>query len=119
MEGNPAEECMLDMPKENEDVIRSNTGIYVVLERLGKGTFGAVFRVRRAQDNSELAMKCESCKSRKQIIKHEAKVFESLKQVNSPHFLHLLDRGKVAGRFNFIVMKLVRFLLICEDISYI
>ncbi|CAJ0595736.1 unnamed protein product [Cylicocyclus nassatus] len=107
MDDQPVEEMMLDMPKENEDVIRSRTGVYVILERLGKGAFGAVFRVRRVQDNSELAMKCESCKSKRQIIKHEAKVFESLKQVNSPHFLHLLDRGKVTERFNFIVMKLL------------
>ncbi|VDM65716.1 unnamed protein product [Strongylus vulgaris] len=80
---------------------------FQILDILGKGAFGAVFRVRRLEDRKELAMKCESCRTQRKILKHEAKVFESLKQLESPHFLHLLDRGKVSGRFNFIVIKLV------------
>ncbi|VDO67476.1 unnamed protein product [Heligmosomoides polygyrus] len=78
-----------------------------ILEVLGTGAFGAVFRVRRLNDDKELAMKCESCKAVKQILKHEAKVFESLRHLQSPHFITLQDRGKVADRFIFVILKLL------------
>ncbi|KIH48603.1 hypothetical protein ANCDUO_21326, partial [Ancylostoma duodenale] len=106
MEKKLLEEAMADMPKENEDAIKSKTAIYEVLETLGKGSFGAVFRIRRLPDKKELAMKCESERMKRKILKHEAKVFDSLRQVDSPHFIALLDRGKVTGRFCFIIMRL-------------
>ncbi|RCN43727.1 hypothetical protein ANCCAN_10291 [Ancylostoma caninum] len=98
---------MNDMPKEREDVIRSRKGTYEILEILGKGSFGAVFRVRRIEDGKELAMKCESYKVKKQILRHEAKVLEGMRKINSVHFISYEDRGKIAGRFMFVVIRLV------------
>lgn len=40
---------------------------FQIMEILGKGSFGAVFRVRRLEDNKELAMKCESYRVKKQV----------------------------------------------------
>lgn len=37
------------------------------MEILGKGSFGAVFRVRRMEDGKDLAMKCESYRVKKQV----------------------------------------------------
>ncbi|RCN45499.1 hypothetical protein ANCCAN_08499, partial [Ancylostoma caninum] len=91
--------------------------IFQILEALGKGSFGAVFRVRRLPDRKELAMKCESQRMKRKILKHEAKVFDSLRQVDSPHFIALLDRGKVTGRFSFIIMRLVSFPLVINKKS--
>lgn len=98
---------MRDMPKPHDDAIQTKKSVYEILEVLGTGAFGAVFRVRRLNDDKELAMKCESCKAVKQILKHEAKVFESLRHLQSPHFITLQDRGKVADRFIFVILKLV------------
>ncbi|EYC30299.1 hypothetical protein Y032_0005g2568 [Ancylostoma ceylanicum] len=98
---------MNDMPKEREDVIKSRKGTYEILEILGKGSFGAVFRVRRMEDGKDLAMKCESYKVKKQILRHEAKVLEGMRKINSVHFISYEDRGKIAGRFMFVVIRLV------------
>ncbi|CAJ0595818.1 unnamed protein product [Cylicocyclus nassatus] len=98
---------MADMPKENEDIVKSKKGTYEILEILGKGSFGAVFKVRRLEDNKELAMKCESYKVKKQILRHEARVLEGMRKINSVHFISYEDRGKISGRFMFVVIRLV------------
>ncbi|EPB72761.1 hypothetical protein ANCCEY_08155 [Ancylostoma ceylanicum] len=127
---------MNDMPKEREDVIKSRKGTYEVsfvirssmhivrigcfirlfqiLEILGKGSFGAVFRVRRMEDGKDLAMKCESYKVKKQILRHEAKVLEGMRKINSVHFISYEDRGKIAGRFMFVVIRLIKAKLTLE-----
>ncbi|KAK5982769.1 Serine/threonine-protein kinase [Trichostrongylus colubriformis] len=42
-----------------------------------------------------------------EILQHEAKVYQSLRRVDSPHFISLLDRGRVPYRFIFVVMRLI------------
>ncbi|XGW24090.1 hypothetical protein V3C99_005921 [Haemonchus contortus] len=103
----PKDDPLNDMPKASEDIIKSKKGTYEVLEILGKGSFGAVFRVRRLEDNKELAMKCESYKVKKQILRHEARVLEGLRRISSVHFISYEDRGKISGRFMFVVLRLV------------
>ncbi|WKX92365.1 hypothetical protein Q1695_010416 [Nippostrongylus brasiliensis] len=98
---------MDDMPVVKEEAVQTKTATYEILECLGVGTFSAVFRVRRLEDNKELAMKCESWRAEKQFLKHEAKILESLRKLASPHFVTLQDRGKVKHRFLFLIMKLV------------
>ncbi|XGW24030.1 hypothetical protein V3C99_005885, partial [Haemonchus contortus] len=120
MSGSNIEEMMQYMPKPLEDAIQTKTEIYEmslserrnklnprILEILGKGSFGAVFRVRRLSDDKKLAMKCESYWARRKILQHEAKVYESLRRIDSPHFITLEDRGRLPSRFIFVVMKLV------------
>nr|CDJ85019.1 Transposase and Serine threonine protein kinase-related domain containing protein [Haemonchus contortus] len=43
----------------------------------------------------------------RKILQHEAKVYESLRRIDSPHFITLEDRGRLPSRFIFVVMKLV------------
>uniref|UniRef100_A0A1I7XEU0 Protein kinase domain-containing protein n=1 Tax=Heterorhabditis bacteriophora TaxID=37862 RepID=A0A1I7XEU0_HETBA len=62
------EDLMSDMPRGREDVIKSDKATYEILEQIGKGSFGAVYRVNRMDDNKELAMKCESFKVKKQVL---------------------------------------------------
>ncbi|RCN43724.1 hypothetical protein ANCCAN_10288 [Ancylostoma caninum] len=42
-----------------------------------------------------------------QTLRHEARVYEALKSLVSPHFIAFEDRGMVDERFVFIVLKLV------------
>ncbi|KJH43516.1 hypothetical protein DICVIV_10473 [Dictyocaulus viviparus] len=106
-DGRLIQETMRDMPTTYEDAIRSRNATYEVREMLGKGAFGAVFRVYRLEDNKELAMKCESYRVKTRILRHEAKVLKCLSKLNSPHFISLEDRGKISGRFMFLILKLV------------
>ncbi|KAK6014093.1 hypothetical protein OSTOST_20559 [Ostertagia ostertagi] len=105
------EDPLNDMPKEREETSskakKPHMRVFQILEILGKGSFGAVFRVRRLEDNKELAMKCESYKVKKQILRHEARVLEGMRKVRSVHFISYEDRGKISGRFMFVVLRLV------------
>ena len=59
---------MTDMPKSKEDAVRSARATFEVLDLLGRGSFGAVYRVRRIADGKEFAMKCESVHIKKQVL---------------------------------------------------
>ncbi|VDM55891.1 unnamed protein product [Angiostrongylus costaricensis] len=111
------EDALEDMPKEREDIIQSKKATYEIMEVIGKGSFGAVFRVRRLEDGKELAMKCESYKVKKQILRHEARVLEGLRKVQSVHFISYEDRGKVTGRFMFVILRLLQCGFLHRDIK--
>ncbi|CAD6191813.1 unnamed protein product [Caenorhabditis auriculariae] len=96
-----------DMPTKDEPMIRSVTESYNIGEELGRGSFGAVYRVKRVSDSKSYAMKCESVHVKKQILAHEAKVLQSLNLLKSVHFVQMIDRGKVPNRFLFIILRLV------------
>ncbi|VDM55892.1 unnamed protein product [Angiostrongylus costaricensis] len=95
------------LPKEKEDVIKTKKAVYEIRDRLSKSATSTVFHVIRLNDKKEFAMKCESWKSKSPSLRHQARVYESLKSVISPHFLTYEDRGLVEDRFIFIVVKLV------------
>ncbi|KAE9420724.1 hypothetical protein Angca_008062, partial [Angiostrongylus cantonensis] len=80
---------------------------FQIRDRLSKSTTSAVFHVVRLNDKKEFAMKCESWRSKSPSLKHQSRVYESLKSVISPHFLTYEDRGLLEDRFIFIVVKLV------------
>ncbi|KAI6180007.1 Protein kinase domain-containing protein [Aphelenchoides besseyi] len=85
--------------KEEGGVVESNKQGYVVIELLGEGGFGAVYKVHAQGD-----------KTREYAMKVEKKV-AILKLVGSArgeksHFTRIVDRGKKSNFF-FIVMQLV------------
>ncbi|EYC35016.1 hypothetical protein Y032_1192g3742 [Ancylostoma ceylanicum] len=78
-----------------------------ILDVISKSTCGCVYRVLRLEDNKNLAIKCESVKVKTPTLRHEARVYEALKSLVSPHFIALEDRGMVDERFVFVVLRLV------------
>ena len=100
-------EMMKLMPKCKEDAVKCPKATYEVMDLLGTGAFGAVFRVRRVSDEKEMAMKCESSGVKKEVLRYEAEVLATAMKINSPHIVQLEGRGAIRGRFVFIVMRLV------------
>ncbi|KAK6725485.1 hypothetical protein RB195_004051 [Necator americanus] len=100
-------DLLVDLPKENEDAIKSKKATYEIQDVISKSTCGSVYHVLRLSDKKHLAMKCESVKVKTPTLRHEARVLESLRTLVSPHFLTLEDRGIVDDRFLFVILKLV------------
>ncbi|CAJ0595817.1 unnamed protein product [Cylicocyclus nassatus] len=96
-----------DMPKESEDAIKSKKATYEIQEIISKSSSAFVFHVLRLEDKRDLAMKCESVKVKVPTLRHEARVYDALKNLVSPHFVAFEDRGLVDERFVFFVMRMV------------
>ncbi|KAK0416272.1 hypothetical protein QR680_012391 [Steinernema hermaphroditum] len=89
------------------EVIQSKRNNYEVVKMMGKGGFGAVYQVKRQKGDDLLAMKCETCDVKKAVLSMDCKVLRGALIIQSPHFCAVQDRGKVEGRFRFLIMKLV------------
>uniref|UniRef100_A0AC34R942 Protein kinase domain-containing protein n=2 Tax=Panagrolaimus sp. JU765 TaxID=591449 RepID=A0AC34R942_9BILA len=88
------------------EVVTTKHHRYDTVKLLGKGGFGAVYMVKR-EDGEVFAMKCETTDVKKLVLSMDCKVLRGTFLIQSPHFCAVLDRGKVADRFRFLVMKLV------------
>ncbi|KAI6234731.1 Protein kinase domain-containing protein [Aphelenchoides fujianensis] len=95
-----------NLPKPGE-VLVTRANEYEIIKLLGKGGFGAVFEVK-SKEGHHFAAKCETSD-----VKKQASPLDGLPRtprahlIKSPHFCSLVARGKMPGRFRFIIMKLV------------
>ncbi|KAK0416271.1 hypothetical protein QR680_012390 [Steinernema hermaphroditum] len=87
--------------------IESKHNSYEIIKMLGKGGFGAVYQVKRQKGAEMLAMKCETFDVKKAVLSMDCKVLRGALIIQSPHFCAVQDRGKIADRFRFLIMKLV------------
>uniref|UniRef100_A0A1I7TWW2 Protein kinase domain-containing protein n=1 Tax=Caenorhabditis tropicalis TaxID=1561998 RepID=A0A1I7TWW2_9PELO len=100
-----------DLPRfkvgEGENEITTSKDTYELISCLGQGSFGCVFSCVRQSDKKSFAIKCESVHARKPMLPHEANVLLALNLLKSPHFVEMIDNGQIAGRFQFVVIRLV------------
>ncbi|GMR41883.1 hypothetical protein PMAYCL1PPCAC_12078 [Pristionchus mayeri] len=102
--GDEAAEELLPKVDESIDNRRSS---YTVVRLLGKGGYGAVYEVIRCKDGKRLAMKCETVTVRKNVLIMDCKVLKATAALESKHFARPIDRGRLTGRFNYLIMKLL------------
>uniref|UniRef100_A0A1I7THI2 Protein kinase domain-containing protein n=1 Tax=Caenorhabditis tropicalis TaxID=1561998 RepID=A0A1I7THI2_9PELO len=79
----------------------------MLVGKLGQGSFGSVFSCIRQSDKQVFAMKCESLNAERPRLPHEANVLLALNLLKSPHFVEMIDNGQIAGRFQFVIIRLV------------
>lgn len=76
---------------------------YEILEKLGEGSFGKVFKGRNIRSQEEIAIKIQY-KDIKNVLKHEAKIYRHLKGITGvPNIRNYgLDNG-----FNYLILDLL------------
>ncbi|KAF8366981.1 hypothetical protein PRIPAC_84810 [Pristionchus pacificus] len=94
------------LPKVDESIDNKRAS-YTVVKLLGKGGYGAVYEVIRCRDGKRLAMKCETVTVKKNVLIMDCKVLKATAALESKHFARPIDRGRLAGRFNYLIMKLL------------
>uniref|UniRef100_A0A0N4ZMM5 non-specific serine/threonine protein kinase n=1 Tax=Parastrongyloides trichosuri TaxID=131310 RepID=A0A0N4ZMM5_PARTI len=77
---------------------------WIVVNKLGEGGFGAVYKVTDGKDF--YALKMEGVGDNSPVLKMEVNVLLALQDVNNYHFCTIYDRGRYA-QFNYIVITLV------------
>ncbi|ETN70715.1 hypothetical protein NECAME_14598 [Necator americanus] len=98
-------DLLVDLPKENEDAIKSKKATYELLWNVVNGRQGGIMDDMVFPDNKRSHKPLTKLHCR--TLRHEARVLESLRTLVSPHFLTLEDRGIVDDRFLFVILKLV------------
>ncbi|CAD5225912.1 unnamed protein product [Bursaphelenchus xylophilus] len=91
---------------QNGEMLRTRRNEYEIVKLLGKGGFGAVYEVK-SKEGELFAAKCETIDVKKQVLTMDCRVLRGAFMIKSPHFCTIIDRGKVEGRFRYLVMKLV------------
>ncbi|KAK6743108.1 hypothetical protein RB195_010402 [Necator americanus] len=94
------------LPKDGEE-LKTWKDKYTVVKLLGKGGYGAVYKVVRKSDNKPFAVKCEKLSARKKVLPMDCRVLRGAQIIKSCHFCTIEDRGKIENRFIFLVMKLI------------
>jgi len=79
-------------------------GIYCLGRKLGAGSFGDIYFAVNTQTGEELAVKCESVKSKHPMLMYEAKLIKHLQGVPGIATVHYCD---VEGDYNVMVMDLL------------
>jgi len=79
-------------------------GIYCLGRKLGAGSFGDIYFAVNTQTGEELAVKCESVKSKHPMLMYEAKLIKHLQGVPGIASVHYCD---VEGDYNVMVIDLL------------
>ncbi|CAI2316341.1 unnamed protein product [Caenorhabditis sp. 36 PRJEB53466] len=83
---------------------------WAIQKKLGEGSFGAVYLVKEKEKGGpEYALKVEAEADPLGLLRMEVTVLMEVQKLKAQgrHFLELVDRGSVKGKFNFLVMTLV------------
>uniref|UniRef100_A0AC34R239 Protein kinase domain-containing protein n=1 Tax=Panagrolaimus sp. JU765 TaxID=591449 RepID=A0AC34R239_9BILA len=112
---NAAAKKRMVRPKlENKTTVMSKDKSYTILELLGSGGFGDVYKVEQSDTKLIFALKTEqnfaSKSNPNERLKIETTVLQACNKIPEPerrqHFIKLIDKG-VTARFKFIVMEMV------------
>ncbi|CAG9532120.1 unnamed protein product [Cercopithifilaria johnstoni] len=92
-------------------IINTDSNRYEIIELLGTGGFGEVYKVRQINSNDVFALKTETNTPKKTLnrLKMEMTILqecESLPEEKRKHFVKMIDKGRTES-FKFIVMHLV------------
>lgn len=82
---------------------------WLIQKKLGEGAFGAVYLCKKEKESEQYALKVEAENDPLGLLKMEVYVLLELKKKNlgDRHFLAMMDKGTIKGRFNYLVMTLV------------
>jgi serine/threonine protein kinase len=76
---------------------------YEILEQIGEGTFGKVFKGKNIRSNEEIAIKIQH-KDIENVLKHEAKIYRFLKDISG--IPQIRNYGTETG-FNYLILDLL------------
>ena len=76
---------------------------YEILEKIGEGTFGKVFKGKNIRSAEEVAIKIQH-KDIDNVLKHEAKIYKYLKDISGVP--HIRNYGTDTG-FNYLILDLL------------
>lgn len=76
---------------------------YEIIELLGEGTFGKVFKGKNIRSNEEIAIKIQH-KDIENVLKHEAKIYRFLKDISG--IPQIRNYGTETG-FNYLILDLL------------
>jgi tetratricopeptide (TPR) repeat protein len=82
-------------------------GDYEVLEQLGRGGMGVVYRVRHPRSGQELALKCMLTPGNAESRRRFEIELEVLRRLRHPNLIQIHELGEDSGR-PFVVMQLAR-----------
>jgi serine/threonine protein kinase len=88
---------------------------YEILEKLGEGTFGKVFKGKNMRSAEEIAIKIQH-KDIENVLKHEAKIYKYLRDVSG--IPRIRNYGSESG-FNYLVLDLLGVSLFDQKIEHI
>ncbi|GMT10720.1 hypothetical protein PFISCL1PPCAC_2017 [Pristionchus fissidentatus] len=96
------------LPSKNQ-IIRGKEGSYSIGKMISRGRFGAIYEVLRKRDGKRFAAKLEVCETHSHGIDMDYSVLKKAnKQLESREWMaELIDRGKIADHFRFIVLTLM------------
>ncbi len=88
---------------------------YEILEKIGEGTFGKVFKGKNIRSREEIAIKIQH-KDIHNVLRQEAKIYKFLRDVNGiPNIRHY---GSESG-FNYLILDLLGVSLDKEKINHV
>lgn len=97
-------------PVEAQDLRGRRIGAYLIVDEIGRGGMGAVYRARRADEQFEkiVAIKVlEPGRQTRQSLQHFESERKVLASLDHPNITRLLDSGVTADGIPFIVMEFV------------
>ncbi|CAJ0582845.1 unnamed protein product, partial [Mesorhabditis spiculigera] len=97
----------LDRLPETNHLIVGSHDKYAVGKKIAQGRFGAVYEVLRQCDGKPFAVKLEVCDTHSHGLDMDFVVLSRAAKADLPNVAHMIDRGRIANHFKFIVMHLM------------